>query len=83
MESTDGSLLYPYQRRWLADKSRFKAGMFSRQSGKTFTCTLEIAKDCVEAEARENRVRWGDSVARRAAGERGHGRGLDPAFKGS
>ena len=34
-------LLYPYQRRYLRDASRFKAGMWSRQTGKTFTTTLE------------------------------------------
>ena len=58
MESTDAPLIYPYQRRWLEDKSRFKAGMFSRQSGKTFICTLEIAMDCVKAEAEHKAVRW-------------------------
>mgnify|MGYP006954172279 CR=1 FL=1 len=31
------AILYPYQRRWLDDKSRFKIGMFARQTGKTFT----------------------------------------------
>ncbi len=51
-------VLYPYQQRWLADKSRLKSGMFSRQSGKTFTATLEIAGDCVEAEAAGRRARW-------------------------
>ena len=52
------NLLYPYQQRWLADKSRFKAGMFSRQSGKTFTCTLEIATDCARAERSDEPTRW-------------------------
>jgi len=51
-------LLHPYQRRWLADKSRFKIGMFARQTGKTFTTTLEIVNDCVEAELCGRRVRW-------------------------
>ena len=51
-------LLYPYQQRWLADNSRFKAGMFSRQSGKTFTCMLEIATDCVKAERARKPTRW-------------------------
>ena len=48
----------PYQKKWLADKSRFKAGMFSRQVGKTFTCSGEIVDDCVEAEIRGHRRRW-------------------------
>ena len=43
--------LYPYQQRWLADHSRFKVGMFARQTGKTFTTTLEIVLDCLDAES--------------------------------
>lgn len=54
---TDG-ILYPYQRKWLNDKSRFKVAMFARQTGKTFTTTLEIVLDCLEAEAKGNRTRW-------------------------
>jgi phage FluMu gp28-like protein len=50
--------LYPYQKRWLADDSRFKIGMFSRQSGKTFTATLELVLDCMDAESRGQRRRW-------------------------
>lgn len=50
--------LYDYQKRWLNDPARFKAAMFSRQSGKTFTSTLEIALDCARAEAEKRRVRW-------------------------
>ncbi|MDE0434051.1 MAG: terminase family protein [Bryobacterales bacterium] len=81
-------LLYPYQQRWLDDKSRFKAGMFSRQSGKTFTCTLEIAKDCVEAEATRRPTRWvilsrGERQAKEAmeAGLNLHLRALRTAFE--
>lgn len=50
--------LYPYQRAWLADKARFKIGMFARQTGKTFTTTLEIVDDCFAAEASGKRARW-------------------------
>lgn len=50
--------LYDYQKRYLSDTSRFKAAMFSRQSGKTFTSTLEIALDCAKADAEKRRVRW-------------------------
>lgn len=32
--------------------------MFARQTGKTFTTTLEIVLDCLEAEARGQRTRW-------------------------
>ena len=50
--------LYPYQQKWLANKSRFKVGMFARQTGKTFTTTLEIVLDCLDAESRGQRTRW-------------------------
>ena len=43
-------ILLPYQTRWLEDDSRFKIGMFSRQSGKTFVATLEIVLDMIRAE---------------------------------
>ena len=56
--STPAVPLYGYQRRWLADKSRFKIGMFARQTGKTFTTTLEVVDDCFEAEALGGRTRW-------------------------
>jgi phage FluMu gp28-like protein len=50
--------LYPYQRRWIADHSRFKLGMFARQTGKTFTTTLEIVDDCVAKMLGQGRGRW-------------------------
>ncbi|MBF0164841.1 MAG: terminase [Magnetococcales bacterium] len=50
--------LHPYQRRWLEDRSRFKVGMFARQTGKTFTSCLEIVDDCFAAETRGERARW-------------------------
>lgn len=50
--------LYAYQRAWLNDKGRFKIGMFARQTGKTFTTTLEIVDDCFAAEAVGKRARW-------------------------
>jgi phage FluMu gp28-like protein len=50
--------LLPYQKKWLQDKSRFKIGMFSRQTGKTFTNCLEIVLDCMEAEVSGKRKRW-------------------------
>ena len=51
-------ILYPYQRRYLTDHSRFKAGMWSRQTGKTFTTTLEAVLDVLEAEAAGRIRRW-------------------------
>ena len=51
-------ILYPYQRRYLADSSRFKAGMWSRQTGKTFTTTLEAVLDVLDAESQGRTSRW-------------------------
>jgi phage FluMu gp28-like protein len=48
----------PYQRRWLADRSRFKIGMYSRQTGKTFTNSAELVEDCINAELAGRRTRW-------------------------
>lgn len=67
-------LLYPYQQRWLADDARFKIGMMSRQVGKTFTCTLELVLDCLQAEAQGQKRRWvilsrGERQAREAMQE--------------
>jgi phage FluMu gp28-like protein len=52
------ALLHPYQARWLQDKARFKIGRFARQTGKTFTTTLEIVDDCVEHDLNGARTRW-------------------------
>lgn len=51
-------LLYGYQRRWFLDKSRFKIGKFARQTGKTFTTTLEVVDDAYEAAVNGKRTRW-------------------------
>lgn len=51
-------LLYPYQRDWFLDRRRFKLGRFARQTGKTFTTTLEIVDDVYEAEAKGRRSPW-------------------------
>ncbi len=52
------AVLHPYQVRWLKDKSRFKLGRFARQTGKTFTTTLEIVDDVHEAEINKARAPW-------------------------
>lgn len=49
---------HPYQRAWINDQSRFKIGMFARQTGKTFTSCGEIVDDCIQAEIRGGRTRW-------------------------
>lgn len=51
-------ILHPYQRRWVDDTSRFKVGMFARQTGKTFSTTLEIAEDILDHDIRGERSRW-------------------------
>lgn len=67
----------PYQRRWLADKSRFKIGMFSRQTGKTFTTCAEIVDDCIQAEIKGERTRW----VILSRGERQAAEAMDEAIK--
>lgn len=68
------ALFYPYQRRWIKEKSRFKIGMFARQTGKTFCTTFEIAQDCQLADLDGKRIRWvilsrGERQAREAMEE--------------
>lgn len=50
--------LHAYQRRWVMDRSRFKIGMFARQTGKTFTTTLEIVDDCYAAAVEGRTTDW-------------------------
>jgi len=45
--------LYGYQKRWLEDRSRFKIGMWARQSGKSFATSLEAVLDCYA-----RKVKW-------------------------
>lgn len=40
--------LLDYQARWIADKSRFKIGLWSRQTGKSFSVASEAVIDCEE-----------------------------------
>lgn len=66
--------LFGYQRKWFLDRSRFKLGKFARQTGKTFTTTLEIADEAVEHEIMGRRTRWvilsrGERQAREAMDE--------------
>ena len=50
--------LFPYQKRWFLDRSRFKIGHMARQIGKTFTTTLEIVDDCHAEEAAGRKTGW-------------------------
>jgi len=44
---TPKTLLLPYQRRWVDDKSRFKIGLWARQTGKDFSTSAEAVEDCM------------------------------------
>jgi phage FluMu gp28-like protein len=49
----------PYQRKWLADRSRFKIAMVARQCGKTkYMASLEVVEDVLHHEARGEKARW-------------------------
>ena len=41
-------VLLPYQLKWVADKTRFKMGIWSRQTGKDFSMGCEIVEDCMQ-----------------------------------
>lgn len=51
-------LFFPYQQRWISAPDRFKAGMFARQTGKTFGTTFEVAQDCQLSDLDGGRSRW-------------------------
>lgn len=51
-------MILPYQKAWLADESKFKIGMFARQTGKTFSTTLEIVRDILHHEANGKFTKW-------------------------
>lgn len=40
--------LLPYQLKWVEDQSRFKYGLWSRQTGKDFSSGCEIVEDCLK-----------------------------------
>lgn len=48
--------LYNYQQRWIADKSRFKMGLWSRQTGKSFVVSLGAALNAAEAKRGQNKI---------------------------
>nr|AIF26382.1 hypothetical protein [uncultured bacterium fosmid pJB16B1] len=39
-------ILLPWQQRWVSDPRRFKIGMWSRQTGKSFSTACEAVTDC-------------------------------------
>jgi phage FluMu gp28-like protein len=69
--------LYAYQQRWFNDRSRFKIGMFARQTGKTFTTTAELVDHAFETELHGGKARWvilsrGERQAKEAMNEGVH-----------
>lgn len=42
------TLLLPYQRAWVDDRSRFKIGAWSRQTGKSFCTAAEAVESCLQ-----------------------------------
>ena len=50
-------VLLPYQRAWYHDAARFKAGIWSRQTGKDFSTAAEMVGDCMPRE-RANATTW-------------------------
>ncbi len=87
MSADPTAVALPYQRAWLSDRSRLKIGMMARQTGKTFSATLEIALDCLTAEAAGRAARWvllsrGERQAREAMeeGVKRHLSALQTAF---
>lgn len=50
-------ILMPYQLKWVEDSSRFKIGMWSRQTGKSFATACEAVVDCA-AQPRGNSCLW-------------------------
>lgn len=80
--------LHAYQRKWFLDRKRFKVGMFGRQTGKTFTTTLEIVDRCYFAALKGRRERWvilsrGERQAREAMNEgiKLHAKAYDLGFE--
>ncbi|WP_429813578.1 terminase large subunit domain-containing protein [Ensifer sp. B1-9] len=80
--------LFGFQKRWFLDRSRFKIGKFARQTGKTFTTTLEVVDDCFEHAVQQKRARWvilsrGERQAREAMNEgiKLHAKAYDLGFE--
>lgn len=57
MEDVLKEILMPYQRKWVEDKARFKIGLWSRQTGKSFATACEAVTDC-SAQPKGNSDLW-------------------------
>ncbi|MCE5333768.1 MAG: terminase family protein [Desulfobacteraceae bacterium] len=73
--------LYTYQKQWVMDASRFKIGLWSRQTGKSFSTSLEAVLDCDEHKTDwvflSSGERQSKELIRKA---RDHARALDTAY---
>lgn len=87
--AADQSVFAPreYQRAAIADRNRFKAYMWSRQTGKGFAVALEVNNDILETEARGEATDWmivsRSLIAARQLGRkvRGIGRAMTEAMQ--
>lgn len=50
-------ILLPWQQEWVADRSRFKIGLWSRQTGKSFSTACEAVVDCA-AQPKNSSTLW-------------------------
>lgn len=56
--NTPKDLLLGYQRKWVDDMSRFKMGLWARQTGKDFSSSEEAIEDCLEKALRSSKTEW-------------------------
>ena len=56
--ASDTPVLLDYQRKFVADRSRFLVANWARRTGKTMTVCYRIARDLVLAEAEARAIRW-------------------------
>lgn len=48
----------PYQRAWVADRSRFRIGLWARQTGKSTAVALDVVSDVLETESAGRTTTW-------------------------
>jgi phage FluMu gp28-like protein len=56
--ASPGAILFPYQKEWAKDASRWKFGLMSRQVGKDFSAGYEGISSCVAADLKKQKVDW-------------------------
>ena len=63
-------ILMPYQLKWVEDSSRFKIGLWSRQTGKSFATACEAVLDCVAGDEAAKNAKSAKLWVVLSAGER-------------